>query len=93
MLPHAHLSSLIGIFGTLSIYPAHCTIYSHPAILNIRISAPQKYWTFVAHLALEKERLGIKLTDSDRYWLMCSDLAIVTSSTEGVSMDCKRISV
>ncbi|KZP31669.1 hypothetical protein FIBSPDRAFT_813236 [Athelia psychrophila] len=84
-LPHAHLSALISIFGTLSIYPTYPTSYSHPCAANIRVGARQKYWAFVSRLRSQVESLGAEPTHSDRYWAMRSHIAVVANTVDGTS--------
>jgi hypothetical protein len=87
-LGQVHLSSLISIFGTLSISPARNYIYKNSLASHIKCNSRRTYWSFIAHIAMEKESMGWGLTLSDHYWLMRADLAIVNSPGRDTSLGC-----
>jgi hypothetical protein len=88
-LEQVHLSSLISLFGTLSIFPARTHMYTNPLASQIRNKPHRTYWSFIAQIAMEKESICGRLTPSDHYWLMRADLAIINTPGQGASLDCK----
>ena len=90
-LDNGHLSSLISLFGTLSILPARTHVYTNSLASHIRISSHHTYWSFIAQLAMQQENFDRGLSSSDHYWIMRSDLAIVNSPGPGAPSHSKKI--
>ncbi|KAH7919717.1 hypothetical protein BV22DRAFT_1099124 [Leucogyrophana mollusca] len=83
-LSSAMLSSLISLFGSLSLDPSRPCVYTNSFVSHMRRNAPARgYWLFVVSIAGDKEQSGMMLSPSDRYWLMRAGIATI----EGVAKD------
>ncbi|KII85227.1 hypothetical protein PLICRDRAFT_336441 [Plicaturopsis crispa FD-325 SS-3] len=78
-LDPAMLSSLISLFGALSIPPTHRPhVYINPLTRHVEKSIPfRTYWPFVVRLGMDKTRRCLAFSTSDHYWLMRARLAAV----------------
>ncbi|KAF9234115.1 hypothetical protein BU15DRAFT_52979 [Melanogaster broomeanus] len=74
------LSVLIGLFGSLSIDPQTSLVYRVPLASHLvgeSAGRPRSHWAFVQKVGKYKQRNGMTLQDSDRFWLMRAELATV----------------
>lgn len=73
------MSSLISLFGTLSISASghpYRSIFMHPLAIPIMgQTTSRSYWPFIVQLARDKEAIFQRLDVSDHYWLMRAKLA------------------
>ena len=78
MLDSRTLTLLIGLFGSLSIDPHISVVYRVPlASRSLEMSTRRTHWAFVLKVGKYKLGRGTPLQDSDRFWLMHAELAIV----------------
>lgn len=78
MLDFRMLTLLIGLFGSLSVDPRVSIVYrvaQAPRLLEV--STHRTHWAFVLKVGKYKLERGMPLQDSDRFWLMCAELAMV----------------
>jgi len=90
-LNHVHLSSLISLFGTITIFPARAHMYENPLASHVTNQPPHTYWPIIIQLAMQKGSIGKGLTPCDHYWLMRANLAIVNDSDQETPSGCKQI--
>jgi hypothetical protein len=71
------LSQLISVFGALSLPAKSTCAYSTDLVSAIQEDqlALQSFWPLVLQISQDKEKMAIKLSDSDRYWIMRARLA------------------
>ncbi|KAH7884644.1 hypothetical protein F5I97DRAFT_1812117 [Phlebopus sp. FC_14] len=70
------LSTLIGLFGSLSVDPLSTLVYRVPLASHlVRVSKPRSHWSFVLKVGKFKQQSGMTLSDSDRFWLLRAELA------------------
>lgn len=76
-LSSAELSSLIGLFGVLSLPASESpNVYSKDLPAYLEETSPRRlYWGYVMDVAGDKEKMGRTLSNSDRYWIMRARLA------------------
>lgn len=78
MLDFKMITLLIGLFGSLSIDPRISVVYRVPLASRLfGMSTQRTHWTFVLKVGKYKLERGMPLQDSDRFWLMCAELAMV----------------
>ncbi|KAH0833094.1 hypothetical protein J3R83DRAFT_12087 [Lanmaoa asiatica] len=78
MLDFKMLTLLLGLFGSLSIDPRISIVYRDPlAARLLEVSTRKTHWAFVLKVGKYKLERGMPLHDSDRFWLMCAELAMV----------------
>ena len=78
MLDSKMLTLLIGLFGSLSIDPCISVVYRVPLASRFsEVSTRRTHWAFVLKVGKHKLERGMPLQDSDRFWLMRAELAIV----------------
>jgi hypothetical protein len=71
------LSALISLLGSLSLpHPRVMCVYVNKFVSHLKVEEKGRdYWLFVLSVARDKERLGMGLTNADRYWIMRAQLA------------------
>ncbi|KIK99146.1 hypothetical protein PAXRUDRAFT_575345 [Paxillus rubicundulus Ve08.2h10] len=70
------LSVLIGLLGSLSIDPQTSLVYTIPLASHfVGVTACRSHWALVLKVGRYKQRTGMVLQDSDRFWLMRAELA------------------
>lgn len=78
MLDSKMLSILIGLFGSLSIDPCTAVVYREPlASRFLEVPTGKAHWAFVLKVGKHKLQRGTSFQDSDRFWLMRAELAVV----------------
>lgn len=77
------LSLLIGLFGSLSIDPRISVVHRIPLASRLMtMSTHRTHWAFVLKVGKYKLAKGMTLQDSDRFWLMCAELAVQAKPPE-----------
>lgn len=78
------LSTLIDLFGSLSVDPSSRCVYTSSVLPSVR-GGPitRDYWAFVKEVVSFKEQRGMTLAHSDRYWMMRAELANLPPGKEG----------
>lgn len=79
------LSTLIALFGSLSVDPSNTCVYTSSFLSRVR-GGPvvRDYWAFVKEIVSYKEQRNITLAHSDRYWMMLAELASLPPCEEGL---------
>jgi len=78
------LSSLIGLFGSLSVDPSSRCVYTSSLLPSVRSGPVQRdYWAFVKELVSFKVQRDMTLSHSDRYWMMRAELASPFTGKKG----------
>lgn len=78
------LTTLIGLFGSLSVDPSTKPVYASSLLPRVRGSPVLRdYWPFVKEVVSFKEQRGMLLAHSDRYWMMRAELASLPTCKEG----------
>ena len=76
------LTLLIVLFGSLSVDANPFPIYTDPLVSHLlAISTRRTHWPFVLKVGKYKSERGTPLHDSDRFWLMRAELAVVRASS------------
>ncbi|KAI6037752.1 hypothetical protein EDC04DRAFT_3091130 [Pisolithus marmoratus] len=90
-LDSSMLSTLISVFGCLSIGSHERRVYGSPLLSRLQGEVVNRcsYWPFVLKAASLKMQRGMVLTDSDRFWLMRGALA---ASEDLISKSCDKAS-
>lgn len=87
MLDSRMLTLLISLFGSLSIDPCISVVYRDPFVSRLlEVSIHRTHWAFVLKVGRYKLEKGMPFQDSDRFWLMHAELAIVQA---GSPLECK----
>ncbi|PCH42489.1 hypothetical protein WOLCODRAFT_163828 [Wolfiporia cocos MD-104 SS10] len=77
-LTSAELSSLISLFGSLSLsapQQVYSSVYRHHFLPHFPETAFRPHWTLVKVIIHRKRKLHMPLSKADRYWLMRAHLA------------------
>ncbi|KAF8556223.1 hypothetical protein OG21DRAFT_1495746 [Imleria badia] len=78
MLDSRMFTILMGLFGSLSIDPCISAVYRDPlASRLLEVSRRRTHWAFVLKVGRYKLERRMTLQDSDRFWMMCAELAFV----------------
>ncbi|OAX36049.1 hypothetical protein K503DRAFT_772889 [Rhizopogon vinicolor AM-OR11-026] len=78
------LSTLIALFGSLSVDPSSRCVYTSSLLLLVKGGpVTRDYWAFVKEVVSLKQQRGMTLAHSDRYWMMRAELASLPPCKEG----------
>jgi hypothetical protein len=78
------LSTLIALFGTLSVDSTSRCVYTSSLLPYVKDGpVTRDYWAFVKEVVSLKQQRGMTLVHSDRYWMMRAELASMSPSKNG----------
>lgn len=83
-LSSGHFSALISLLGSISLpMPKTAFVYSSKLLSRVEESLDMTYWPIVIEMGRDKEELGRRLSDSDRYWIMRARLGSLAVAEQG----------